>query len=67
MLTNQDIDELLVQAEMEVDDEIEQALRDFFRPDIEREAEMLWTGLPESVKRMVLERNPELKKVVGGR
>ena len=64
MLTNQDIDELLVQAEMEVDDEIEQALRDFYRPDIEREAEMLWAGLPESVKRMVLERNPELRKLV---
>ena len=64
MLTNQDIDELLVQAEMEVDDEIEQALRDFYRPDIEREAEMLWAGLPESVKRMVLQRNPELRKLV---
>ena len=64
MLTNQDIDELLVQAEMEVDDEIEQALRDFYRPDIEREAEMLWAGLPESVKRLVLERNPELRKLV---
>ena len=64
MLTNQDIDELLVQAEMEVDDEIEQALRDFYRPDIEREAEMLWAGLPESVKRMVLQRNPELRKIV---
>ena len=64
MLTNQDIDELLVQAELEVDDEIEQALRDFYRPDIEREAEMLWAGLPESVKRMVLAKNPELKKIV---
>ena len=66
MLTNQDIDELLVQAELEVDDEIEQALRDFYRPDIEREAEMLWAGLPESVRRMVLQKNPELRKVVGG-
>ena len=66
MLTNQDIDELLVQAELEVDDEIEQALRDFYRPDIEREAEMLWAGLPDAVKKMVLQKNPELRKVVGG-
>ena len=66
MLTNQDIDELLVMAELEVDENIEQALRDFYRPDIEREAEMLWAGLPDAVKKMVLQKNPELRKVVGG-
>jgi len=65
MLTNQDIDECMVLAELEVDEEIEQALRDFYRPDIEREAEMLWAGLPEPMKKMVLERNPELRIVVG--
>ena len=66
MLTNQDIDELLVMAELEVDEDIEQALRDFYRPDIEREAEMLWAELPDAVKKMVLQKNPELRKVVGG-
>ena len=66
MLTNQDIDELLVIAELEVDEDIEQALRDFYRPDIEREAEMLWAELPDAVKKMVLQKNPELRKVVGG-
>lgn len=64
MLTNKDIDECIVKAELEVDEEIEQALRDFYRPDIEREAEMLWAGLPESVKKLVLEQHPELKKIV---
>ena len=50
MLTNQDIDELLVMAELEVNDNIEAALEDYYRPDVEREAEILWAGLPESVR-----------------
>jgi hypothetical protein len=62
MLTNQDIDELLVMAEMEVNDDIEAALEEFYRPDVEREAAVLWAGLPEAVKRMVKERAPEAVK-----
>lgn len=62
MLTNQDIDELIIKAEMEVDDNIEAALEDFYRPDVERETEILWAGLPESVKKMVKMRAPEAVK-----
>lgn len=62
MLTNKDIDELIIKAEMEVDDNIEAALEEYFRPDVEREAEILWTELPETVKRMVKERAPEAVK-----
>ncbi len=62
MLTNQDIDELLVMAEMEVNDDIEAALEEFYRPDVEREAAVLWAGLPEAVKRRVKERAPEAVK-----
>ena len=59
MLTNQDIDELLVMAELEVNDNIEAALEDYYRPDVERETEILWAGLPESLKKMVRMRAPE--------
>ena len=62
MLTNQDIDELIVKAEMDVDDNIEAALEDFYRPDVEREAEILWAGLPQSVKKLVKARAPEAVK-----
>ena len=56
MLTNQDIDECIVKAELEVDEMIEAALEDYFRPDVQREAEMLMADLPESVQAMVKER-----------
>lgn len=62
MLTNQDIDELIIKADMEVDDNIEAALEEFYRPDVERETEILWAGLPESVKKMVKMRAPEAVK-----
>lgn len=67
MLTNQDIDELITMAEMEVDDNIEAAIEDYFRPDVEREAEILWAGLPESVKKMVKARAPEAVKRIEGK
>ena len=66
MLTNQDIDELIIKAEMEVDDNIEAALEEYFRPDVERETEILWAGLPEAVKRMVKDRAPEAVKRIEG-
>ena len=56
MLTNQDIDECIVKAELEVDEMIEAALEDYFRPDVQREAEMLMADLPASVQAMVKER-----------
>lgn len=67
MLSNQDIDELIVMAEMDVDDNIEAALEDFYRPDVEREAEILWAGLPQSVKKLVKARAPEAVKRIESR
>ena len=67
MLTNQDIDECIVMAEMDVDESIEDALEEFFRPDVEREAEMLWSGLPDGLKRLVKERAPEAVKRIEGK
>lgn len=65
MLTNLDIDEAIVMAEVDVDERINRALEDFYRPDVEREAAMLYAGLPEAVKKMVNERAPEaVKRVV---
>lgn len=62
MLTNQDIDECMVMAELEVDERIEDALEEFYRPDVEREAKILWADLPESLKAMVKARAPEAVK-----
>ena len=67
MLTNQDIDECLVMAEMDVNDLINLALEDFYRPDVEREAAILWAGLPETLKQLVRMRAPEAVKRIEGR
>ncbi len=62
MLSNQDIDECLVMAEMNADDLIESALEEFYRPDIEQEAAALWAGLEEPLKKIVKVRAPEAVK-----
>ena len=62
MLTNKDIDECLVRAELNVGDNIQSALEEFYRPDVEREAAMLWAELEEPVKRAVKARAPEAVK-----
>ena len=65
MINNRDIDECIVRAEMAVSDNIDNALKEFFRPDVEMEARMLWASLPEQLKRLVRERNPEVVKAFG--
>lgn len=62
MMTNQDIDECLVAAEHAVTEDIQSAFEEFYRPDIETEAMILWSGLPEAVKEMVRARAPEAVK-----
>lgn len=72
MLTNKDIDECLVMAELDVTDNLQSALEEFYRPDIEMEAATMWAGMEPSLKRMVKARAPEAVKrieerIKGGR
>lgn len=62
MMTNKDIDEMIVRAEMDVDDAIEEALAEFYRPDVEMEAAMLWADLPETVRKLVKKKAPDAVK-----
>ena len=62
MTTNQDIDECLTAAEHAVDENLQSAFKEFYRPDVEIEAMILWAGLPEAVKREVKARAPEAVK-----
>lgn len=62
MMTNKDIDECLVMAELTVTENIQSALEEFYRPDVEREAAMLWAGLEPSLKKLVKARAPEAVK-----
>ena len=62
MMTNKDIDECLVTAEHAVTENIQSAFEEFYRPDVETEAMILWAGLPEPVKKMVRARAPEAVK-----
>ena len=62
MMTNKDIDECLVMAELTVNENIQSSLEEFYRPDVEREAAILWAGLEEPLKKMVKARAPEAVK-----
>ena len=62
MLTNQDVDELIVMAEMDVNDNIEAALEEYYRPDVDRETAILWASLPEGLKQIIRQRMPEAVK-----
>ena len=61
-MTNKDIDECLVMAELTVNENIQSSLEEFYRPDVEREAAILWAGLEEPLKKMVKARAPEAVK-----
>ena len=67
MLTNKDIDECLVRAELDVRDAVRDAMEEFYRPDMEMEAEILWASLPDTMKRLVKERAPEAVKRIEGK
>lgn len=62
MLTCRDIEECLVRAEIDTDDKIQSAMEDFFRPDIEQEAAMMWSGLEAPIKQMMRMKAPEAVK-----
>lgn len=64
MITNKDIDECLVMSEITAEEYINDALREFYRPDVEMEAAILWAGLPESMKQLLRKRAPEAVKAV---
>lgn len=58
MMTNKDIDECLVMAELIVTENIQSALMEFYRPDIEREAAMIWADMDPRVKAAVKKKAP---------
>lgn len=62
MLTNKDIDEALVMAEISVTENIQSALQEFYRPDVEMEAAILWSSMEEPLKKMIKARAPEAVK-----
>ena len=62
MMTNKDIDECLVMADLLVTENIQSALEEFYRPDIEREAAMIWAGMDPRVKAAVRKKAPSAVK-----
>lgn len=62
MLTNKDIDEALVMAEISVTEDIQSALQEFYRPDVEMEAAILWSQMEEPLKKLIKARAPEAVK-----
>ena len=62
MMTNKDIDECLVMAELVVTENIQSALEEFYRPDVEREAAILWADMDPRLKEMVRKKAPQAVK-----
>ena len=64
MLTNKDLDEALVMAELTVKQQVDDAIKEWYRPDVEMEAQIVWAGMPDEMKRLVLQRYPEYRDYV---
>ena len=58
MITNKDIDESLVMAEVLTNQMIAKAVREFYRPDIEMETAVLWSGLDPRIQEAVRRKAP---------
>lgn len=63
MITVDDINDAFVTAQIEVSRMLDQIMRAYYAPEIERAGLMLWTELPEEVKAQIRQTKPEVAKV----
>lgn len=67
MITDKDIDGILTMAELNVKDDVEAAIREYYRPDVEQEATVMWSNLPDSFKRIMKRSHPEAVEWIEGK
>lgn len=62
MMTQDDIDDVLVNAEIKAEREIGELMRKLMSPEIERAGVMMWAEIPDDVRNMIRTNRPELAK-----
>lgn len=62
MMTEDDIDDVLISAEIKADKQVNEIMRKIMMPGVERAGVMIWSELPDDVRGMIRANRPDLAK-----
>ena len=62
MMTEDDIDDVLVSAEIKADKQVNEIMRKIMMPQVERAGVMMWAEIPDDVRNMIRTNRPDLAK-----
>lgn len=66
MMTEDDIDDVLVSAEIKADKQVNEIMRKIMMPQVERAGVMMWAEIPDDVRNMIRTNRPDLAKYYDG-
>ena len=66
MMTEDDIDDVLVSAEIKAEKQVNEIMRKIMMPQVERAGVMMWAELPDDVRNMIRTNRPDLAKYYDG-
>ena len=62
MMTQDDIDDVLISAEIKADKQVNEIMRKIMMPQVERAGVMMWAELPDDARQAIRTNRPELAK-----
>jgi len=62
MMTEDDIDDVLVSAEIKAEKQVNEIMRKIMMPQVERAGVMMWAEIPDDVRGMIRANKPDLAK-----
>jgi hypothetical protein len=62
MMTEDDIDDVLVSAEIKADKQVNEIMRKIMMPGVERAGVMMWAELPDDARQAIRTNRPDLAK-----
>ena len=62
MMTEDDIDDVLVSATIKADKQVNEIMRKIMMPQVERAGVMMWAEIPDDVRNMIRTNRPDLAK-----
>ena len=63
MMTEDDIDDVLVSAEIKAEKQVGEIMRKIMMPQVERAGVMLWAQLPDDARQAIRTNRPDLAKL----
>lgn len=63
MMTEDDIDDVLVSAEIKAEKQVNEIMRKIMMPQVERAGVMLWAQLPDDAREQIRNSRPDLAKL----